>query len=553
MARKVDPGAIALAVKIREAADLELSNNDVVNRLRDALNDEHRGTGSYAYYIDHFGDGTDGDVIYMCDGDTMRAPYEMSEGGADGSAAQRCEIDFDNAEDVVPRTIYEPEEEEEEHYAAMEEAYRRDELYSALPLYERFISKSERDNADAEDFAGKGKSFPILKPGDIMAAVRSMGRAGSKNLSPSGLKSKIIAIAKRKGWTKYLPKAWRGDAGETEDKGKGKEKAEESRRRSAAAGQLRIVESAATLERIVLREARADYPIKLIAPGKGSSAFYPAEVLKRDGPKVFKAGTHVYLNHPTAAEESARPEGDVANLAGVLTRDAVYHESHKNGPGLYGDMKVFADHAQLVEEKAPHVGMSIRAQGIAEANQRREGVPVLKELVAADSVDVVTRAGAGGMILTESAGGQTQETGDDMERNQITRLLERALREDAQTVAARRLDGLALHEAAKAMVVENVMRLELPRTAAGELDVTRFNESVDAEAKRVGALLATTGAGGRVLGMGASTVQVSVEEAARQKQQAADELAAAEDTFKRIGLSERAAKAAARGQQQLVA
>src|SRR6185369_1053821 len=91
---------------------------------------------------------------------------------------------------------------------------------------------------------------------------------------------------------------------------------------------LSLVESAATLETIRLTEAKADYEIKLIAPGKGSSAFYPAEVLKRDGPNVFKAGTHVYLNHPTAAEEAARPEGDVKNLAGVLATGAEYHESH---------------------------------------------------------------------------------------------------------------------------------------------------------------------------------------------------------------------------------
>ena len=39
-------------------------------------------------------------------------------------------------------------------------------------------------------------------------------------------------------------------------------------------------------------------------------------------------------------------------------------------------MKVFADHAQMVEEKAAHVGMSIRASGIAEAGKTRDGVPV---------------------------------------------------------------------------------------------------------------------------------------------------------------------------------
>ena len=73
---------------------------------------------------------------------------------------------------------------------------------------ERFIGKAERDSADAGSFAGKNKSFPILKPGDVMAAVRSMGRAGSDNVGTSTLKANIIRIAKKKGWTKYLPQAW---------------------------------------------------------------------------------------------------------------------------------------------------------------------------------------------------------------------------------------------------------------------------------------------------------------------------------------------------------
>ena len=102
----------------------------------------------------------------------------------------------------------------------------------------------------------------------------------------------------------------------------------------------------------------------------------------------------MYLNHPTAAEESAPPEGDVKNLAGVLTGNAYYLESHAKGPGLYGRMKVFADHRQLVEEKAAHVGMSIRAAVWREANKQHDGLPILKELTSAESVDVVTRSGS---------------------------------------------------------------------------------------------------------------------------------------------------------------
>jgi hypothetical protein len=426
----------------------------------------------------------------------------------------------------------------------MAEALKAEKLYTELPVYERFISKEERDKAGSGDFAGKGKSFPILKPGDVMAAVHSMGRAGADNSSAATLKSRIIAIAKRKGFTSSLPKSWRGDS-----------ETKESSNVSRETG-LKLTESAATTEVIKLQEARADYEIKLISPGKGSSAFYPAEVLKRDGPKVFTAGTHVYLNHPTAAEEAQRPEGDVSNLAGVLTTTAVYHENHAKGPGLYGRMKVFADHAQMVEEKAAHVGMSIRASGIAESGKQVDGRPVLKELTGAESVDVVTKAGAGGMILTEAARSANTNTGGEMDAAEVQKLIEsavkaaqaplveRAIRGDARELAAKTLEGVSLHEAAKTMVIDTVLR-DIPQKDGG-LDRTKFTEAVDAEAKRVGAMLSAATGGGRVIGMGTAPV-VDAKEAERLAAQAKADDEAAVAIFESLGMPKDAAQSAAKG------
>jgi hypothetical protein len=535
-------GFLAVALKIQEAADM--SSSDVRNRLADAIGDQHRGTGSWANYVDHIGDGDSGDVVYSVDSDTKKAPYSTID---TPGAASKMSVDFDKAQDVTPRTIYEPEAEEDDHYAAMQEALRKESLYTELPVYERFISKKERDSADASDFAGKGKSFPILKPEDVSAAVHAMGRAGDKNLGPGGLKARIIAIAKRKGWTSSLPKAWQSD------------KTSESVSRETKSGSLVLVESAATTEVIQLTEARADYEIKLIAPGKGSSAFYPSEVLKRDGPNVFKAGTHVYLNHPTAAEEAQRPEGDVANLAGVLTSSAVYHEAHAKGPGLYGRMKVFADHAQMVEEKAAHVGMSIRASGIAESGKTREGVPVLKELTGAESVDVVTKAGAGGMILTEAAKPANPNTGGaaEMDAAEVQKLieaavktaqaplLERALRGDAREAATGILAGVTLHEAAKALVIDNVLR-DIP-TKDGALDTTKFKEAVEVEAKRVGAVVSAATGSGEVRGMGSAPIQIDAKEAAARAERAKTEEEDAIKVFESLGMPPDAAKFAAKG------
>jgi hypothetical protein len=515
---KLSGAYLALALRLQEAA-ADMTASTVGQKLSAAIQAAHKGTGKYAYYLDHMGDDDSGDVIYSCSGDTMSCPYEIASNG-DGVAAT-AKLDTDSARKVSPRVVYEdtPDDEDDDGMATMYESWRGEKIYAGeIPLFERFVSKAERDSMDSGDFAGKGKSFPINKPGDIMAAVHSMGRAGSGNYGPQALKANIIRIAKKKGWTKYLPKAWQD--GDSESK--------EARRGSASG--LRLVESASTLEPILIREARADYEIKLIAPGKGSSAFYPAEVLKRDGPKVFGAGTHVYLNHATAAEEAARPEGDVRNLAGVLTTAAEYRESHAKGPGLYARMKVFADHAAVVEEKAPHVGMSIRASGIAESGKTREGLPVLKQLTGAESVDVVTRAGAGGLILTEAArtANSTQEASMDADelkllRESVARLSSKEMRREAIQEGARILRDVSLPDAAKEYVIETVLKEALP-LKDGALDIAKFTESVNAEARRFGGAI---GAGPRVTGMGAAA-PVEITEAqraeARAQQQAEHDL-----------------------------
>lgn len=533
------PGIQVVAFKLQEG----MLQGDVRRRLDDAINDYAREQGTWGYYIDHDGDGDSGDVYYSCQGDTRKASYEMATVG--GKAA--INIDFENSANVVPVTSYQEEAEDDDHYAAMEESYKSQNLYSSLPLYERFISKGERDAAGDDDFAGKGKSFPILKPADVKAAVHAMGRAGTGNYGMSTLKANIIRIAKKKGWTKYLPKTWRGDSSSSTESGRtpqcsldmktlhalqesgiltadqvqaavsasasGKLGADVNR---GTVGALALVESASTLETIVLKEAKSDYEIKLIAPGPGSSAVYPAEVLKRDGPNVFRAGTHVYLNHPTEVEEAQRPEGDVKNLAGVLTTSAVYHEAHSKGPGLYARMKVFADHAQIVEEKAAHVGMSIRASGIAESGKKQNGLPILKELTSAESVDVVTRAGAGGMILTEAARtannqqeGEVEMTLQEAQKlvaDEVAKatapLIERGLVLDAREEAGRILEASALPPVAKARVTEAAVARKTLKD--GKLDLDAFRAVVVEEAKREGQYLASILPDGQVRGMGAS-------------------------------------------------
>lgn len=154
---------------------------------------------------------------------------------------------------------------------------------------------------------------------------------------------------------------------------------------------------------LIERAVRADntVPLKVIQPGWGSSGYYSSELLQRDGPKVFTEGLHMYLDHPTDSENSERPERSVKDLAGRLVSDAYWQENGAAGPGLYADAEVFAPFRDVLDEIAPHIGVSIRAAGrISEGERDGRTGRIVEELVQAESVDWVTRAGAGGQVVT---------------------------------------------------------------------------------------------------------------------------------------------------------
>lgn len=149
------------------------------------------------------------------------------------------------------------------------------------------------------------------------------------------------------------------------------------------------------VERAVSREGVAT--IKLIAPGRGASGTYSPELLERDGPKVFRKGLKMYADHPTPQEEAERPERSVRDLAGELVSDARWMREGPAGPGLYADAKVFRPFQPLIEELAPHIGVSIRARGRVKPDASGENI--VEQLVSAQSVDFVTEPGAGGKVL----------------------------------------------------------------------------------------------------------------------------------------------------------
>jgi hypothetical protein len=404
---------------------------------------------------------------------------------------------------------------------------------------------TDRSKIPAADFAGKNRSFPIVSPKDVADAAASIGRAGSDNYSSDQLKRRIIAIAKRKGaaFTAQLPKAW--------------QESEASHEVALEGDLIPLIEKAVKKD--------GTLKVKVIQAGWGSSGFYPADVLKRDGPRVFADGTQMFWNHQTAEEAAARPEGDLRDLAAVLTSDAEWQERGPAGPGLYASAKAIGGYAGAIESLAPHIGVSIRAYGRAKAGEAegREG-PIIEELTAGQSVDFVTAAGAGGEILQlfEAARGRTpaptsegRPTVDEEQaralreamagleqRNteltdQLARMQEALLIRDVRDMLGSALRELDMPDMTRQRLFESLQGRAPIKDGALDRDAYRtlIQESVKAE---LAYLAQATGLGdGRIRGMGATAAP---SDAAAQESLA--------ESLKRLGgFSDDLAKVAANG------
>jgi hypothetical protein len=140
--------------------------------------------------------------------------------------------------------------------------------------------------------------------------------------------------------------------------------------------------------------------VKVIQPGHGSSGYYSKELLERDGPSVFGPGTFAFIDHPSASEARDRPERSVRDLAAVTIEPATFNETGPDGPGLYTKMRVLPQYRETIEALSPYIGMSIRAHGTfrpGEVDGRK--TKVIERLTSAESIDFVTKAGAGGKVL----------------------------------------------------------------------------------------------------------------------------------------------------------
>jgi len=338
-------------------------------------------------------------------------------------------------------------------------------------------------------------------------------------------------------------------------------------------------------------------PIKIIQPGWGNSGYYSKEVLERDT-GVYKAGLKMYWDHPTKTEENERPERSLRDLAGVLVSDGRFEENGPDGPGIYADAKVFGPYQEAVKELAPHIGISHRALGKAKQGEAEGKTgPIIEKIAAAESVDFVTTPGAGGKVIelfeaarAKAAGRSEDEvnwdaiTLDEVKRNrpdlveglrteikaavygeknkfeeakrmsdeklkkleetnskleeENKRLKESLILREARDFVSEQLKEAKLPDITKQRLVESLA--QKPMLKDGELDKDEYKkkikEAIDAE---VDYLAKVTGSG-KIKGMGeGGSGDVNLEEVEKTL----------ESSFARLGLTESAAKIAAKGRE----
>lgn len=220
-------------------------------------------------------------------------------------------------------------------------------------------------------------SYPIGDVEDLERAIRAVGRGGG---SHDRIRAHIIKRAKALGKSNLIPDNWTS----------GGEKKE-------SAGPAEAIHESAALVSEALDGQGRRRRIRLIDAGWSKNGrYYPAQTLAeaaRAG--IYKAGTSMFIDHPTVSEQVERPERSVKDLAAMLVTDARYE-----GGALVAEAELFSLWRPVINEMADHIGVSIRAAGVLEYGEAdgREG-PIVTSLTEGISVDFVTSPARGGKIL----------------------------------------------------------------------------------------------------------------------------------------------------------
>lgn len=140
----------------------------------------------------------------------------------------------------------------------------------------------------------------------------------------------------------------------------------------------------------LLREAVKGSPVKtgenrwrviVAKPGVGSSGTYSAEVFKRDALKMIPPGAQSFFNHDD--------KRDPRDMLGYFPDGAMWSEEDQ---AVVAELSVFENWKPLVEQLAPHVGISLYAMG--EKDEEGNVTGFIED--AYNGADLVSRPGLAG-------------------------------------------------------------------------------------------------------------------------------------------------------------
>lgn len=139
------------------------------------------------------------------------------------------------------------------------------------------------------------------------------------------------------------------------------------------------------------------YPVTLLTPGQGATAYYSEEVVARDAPAAFPKGTHVYLDHLQKGEQRT-----AAKILGTLVADTTIRESDGAAVNRFLPVNSWKP---LVEDVHKIAGLSINAAGTAKIGVIDGKATRIAESIdysVTNSVDLVSYPGRAGSGFTES-------------------------------------------------------------------------------------------------------------------------------------------------------
>lgn len=242
-------------------------------------------------------------------------------------------------------------------------------------------------------------------------------------------------------------------------------------------------------EQITFKEALAGalapsddgtYPVTLLTPGLGATAYYSEAVIKRDAPKAFPKGTHVYLTHQREASGEPSPE----KLLGTLVQDTTIRESDGAAVNRFKPMKRWAE---FVEDVHEHVGLSICAGGTATIGTMEGRQVKMAESIEyhiSNSVDMVSYPGRAGSGFVESAFAQyaenvqTEPSASGKQKEESNMELDEKVDSLVESVAA--LKTLVESALPKAPAKEEV---DAEKAVADAVAATRIVESAEVPAE----------------------------------------------------------------------